>query len=99
MAESMAFWSVLLPPKGKEIEQEIESTNKVFSTIHLTGIALGANPSNGPHVIALQYNGTNVVLATLEAPHTRQVKLDIALDQVWSAKAAADVICKVNKRT
>ncbi|KAG2430620.1 hypothetical protein HXX76_010138 [Chlamydomonas incerta] len=79
----MAFWSIVLPGKGKEVEQEVESSETVLSSIHVTGLALGAAPGKAPHVIAIEYNGTNTVLATLEAPHTRQFRLDIALDQTF----------------
>ncbi|EFJ42508.1 hypothetical protein VOLCADRAFT_107203 [Volvox carteri f. nagariensis] len=81
MAEAMAFWSVILPPKGKPVQQEVESTPTVLSSIHVTGLSLGVAPKDGPHVVTLEYNGTNTVLATLEAPHTRQWRLDIAIDQ------------------
>eukprot|EP00198_Chlamydomonas_reinhardtii_P004671 XP_001694007.1 predicted protein [Chlamydomonas reinhardtii] len=82
-AESMAFWSIVLPGKGKEVDQEVESSETVLSSIHVTGLALGTAAAKGPHVVSIEYNGTVTVLATLEAPHTRQVKLDIALDQTF----------------
>ncbi|KAG2446549.1 hypothetical protein HYH02_008536 [Chlamydomonas schloesseri] len=79
----MAFWSIVLPGKGKEVEQEVESSETVLSSIHVTTLALGATPAKGPHVVSIEYNGTHTVLATLEAPHTRQFRLDIALDQTF----------------
>ncbi|PNW76015.1 hypothetical protein CHLRE_12g551050v5 [Chlamydomonas reinhardtii] len=79
----MAFWSIVLPGKGKEVDQEVESSETVLSSIHVTGLALGTAAAKGPHVVSIEYNGTVTVLATLEAPHTRQVKLDIALDQTF----------------
>lgn len=81
MTDAVAFWSVILPANGKEVRQEIESTETVVSTIHVTGMALGPQPKKGSHVITLEYNGVNAVLATLEDPHTRQFHMDIVVDQ------------------
>ncbi|GIL73793.1 hypothetical protein Vretimale_5346 [Volvox reticuliferus] len=83
MADAMAFWTVLLPPNGKPVEQEVESTPNVLTSIHLTGLALGQNAKEGPHIITLEYNGTKPVLCTLEAPHARQWRLDTAIDQTF----------------
>ncbi|GFR48071.1 hypothetical protein Agub_g9907 [Astrephomene gubernaculifera] len=90
MSEGMAFWSVILPAKGKEVKQEVESTDSVLSSIHLTGLALGVNPKAGPHPITLEYNGNITVLGTLEAPHTRQFHLDIALDETYKLRNLGD---------
>ncbi|GIL49300.1 hypothetical protein Vafri_5683 [Volvox africanus] len=83
MADAMAFWTVLLPPNGKIVEQEVESTPNVLTSIHLTGLSLGQNAKEGPHTVTLEYNGTKPVLCTLEAPHTRQWRLDTAIDQTF----------------
>ncbi|KXZ53190.1 hypothetical protein GPECTOR_7g1082 [Gonium pectorale] len=90
MAEAVAFWSVLVPPKGKPVEQEVESSQTMLTSIHVTGMALGASPSKGPHTVTVEYNGKNTVLGTLEAPHTRQYPFDVALDQTVRFKNSGD---------
>lgn len=92
MTEAMAFWSVILPPKGKPVQQEVESTPSVLSSIHVTGMALGPNAKDGPHTVTVEYDGTNTVLATLEAPHVRQWRLDVAIDQVGGAADAVGTL-------
>ncbi len=95
MTDAVAFWSVILPANGKEVRQEIESTETVVSTIHVTGMALGPQPKKGSHVITLEYNGVNAVLATLEDPHTRQFHMDIVVDQTAKFRC---VTCCVGQR-
>lgn len=60
----MSFWSVEIPGKGEQT-QDIGQSMTLATYLHLTNLALGPSPADGPHTISVVVNGVECVLATL----------------------------------
>jgi hypothetical protein len=77
------FWGAVVKP-GKPYEEELEGTDDIDIGKRITGAALGPGAgTGGASVLMLEVlNGDKFVLATLEAPHCRQVSLDVHINEV-----------------
>ncbi len=78
-SDRISFWSTTVDRK-KNID--IKQTQKTARFIHITNIALGENPADGPHTVLLSVRGMEtVVIATLHPQgYLLQHGLDLVLD-------------------
>ena len=81
----MSFWSMAVKGGASE-DLEVEQTVSVCRYVHVTNIALAANPSDGPNTLSLVTNGIECVLATLCKGATLQYPLEIMLDSTVTFK-------------
>jgi hypothetical protein len=49
----MTFWHLVVPPGGKQCTYEVEQTPTESQYVHVTNVALGPRPGNGPHTLTI----------------------------------------------
>ena len=80
MGSDMRFWSLIVPGGGEEA-LEIEQTPTKVQYVHITNVALGLNPSDGPCTLSLIQNGVALVLCHLSKGNAMQYPLQMMLDE------------------
>ena len=77
-SDLMSFWSATV---DRETVLNIKQTQKTARFIHITNVALGRNPADGPHTVLLSVRGMETVIATLHPQgFCFQHCLDLVLD-------------------
>lgn len=79
------FWGVQVPGK-KTIDVEVTNNESAFEIVHVTNVALGAQPTAGPHAVAIIYDGKEVVLGTLDQSRVSQFGLDFGCTKSFKLK-------------
>ena len=75
----LSYWSKTV--HGLETVRILNKTDSHLQYIHLTNIALGRNPANGPHTVLLSVHGLETAIATLQKDgccfqHGLNIRLD-----------------------
>ncbi len=78
--EMVQFFGLKLPAK-KPVHQPVVDEEQEFEVIHVTNVALGENPADGPHVVKMRHGDQEVVLGTLQKGLVYQFPLDFCISQ------------------
>eukprot|EP00798_Chlamydomonas_sp_ICE-L_P006907 gene6907-30885_t len=71
------FWSCVVE---KDTVLEVEQTEDSSEYYHITNVALGPKPAEGPHTIIVEADDEQTVIATLIKGHCYQHGLDLVID-------------------
>lgn len=79
-ASEVTFFGLKVPAKGFAL-QKIEEDGPAVELIHVTNVALGEKPGDGPHVVKISVNDDQgIVLGTLHRDRATQFPVDFILN-------------------